>query len=813
LYDPLAQLDDDPAGEIENGSGRTGSAADPPLSTQAISRCGEVTLRFQWLQIMPEIDCEDGAIVRVKFDELYLPFGLGEERAAVCVRIGQNQQMTKAVHHRPLPKNPQRTHQELVFEIEQVVNLMLPPGSKPEGKVLELSVVNPKGKTLGTYSLNLSDVDEAPCKTKAWPRQARMRFMFAQGPSQKGLLASAGISAEVVVSWLGLELVTNQEAMGDLFLHRMESPVSVTSLALSRRWGHGCYDARLRQPPADSLDWVNKMFEKMWPKVMNLIRATIENPDGRVNQKLQAKMPYRILKRIRFILGWRSPKFELIKIGDAPARLGQEGMQGVELHLRFKLGTRSSKAAKRSDIELSTGIFDTKLGFKSFEISGDLVVRLEPLLEEMPVVGGVVVCCLNRPRVDVQFSGLAAQFVERGMEGSLRGLIDWGISSCLVMPNVMGFPIGEEEQGVHGALLRHPHLAGVLRVTVLRAKVWHRDGGVLGGLLRRLCCSSRMFGCSSRVQLRVTVGDEPHFFEDVLVAHTRHARGSSAITPAGSLQGDEEDTEEDDEESQSAGEDVEEEASTWDFLVYDERQHLEIELVDRCGLESVVAQASPMVCDKSIVEFASKPIELRSIQTNNRRQREGKVSLRCQRLDAKHGSRGHDEWSMVRVRVDELFVPADLLLPEEGFEETHMVLGLGAWLIAKIDTAERVTPMAKYYVSSGEESSGAQPPLTKSVSELLSAPSVQLELEMEWLMYVPVKRSCLEKEVLNLELHSKTQGHIGSASVPLAEALKRPDLKLAYGGHTKMLQISGPRDLNSEVNVAFSIMGLEPARV
>lgn len=84
-------------------------------------------------------------------------------------------------------------------------------------------------------------------------------------------------------------------------------------------------------------------------------------------------------------------------------------MQGIELHLGFKLHSKESGSrwARTSNIEIDLGMGGLKLGVKSLSISGELVVRLEPLLQEMPVIGGVVVCCLIRPRLEMEFSGLA----------------------------------------------------------------------------------------------------------------------------------------------------------------------------------------------------------------------------------------------------------------------------------------------------------------------------------------------------------------------------------------------------------------------
>mmetsp|Transcript_11045 Transcript_11045/g.27518 ORF Transcript_11045/g.27518 Transcript_11045/m.27518 type:complete len:1272 (+) Transcript_11045:92-3907(+) len=759
-----------------------------------VAECGTVKLRFQWLEIEPEPDTQtaNGAVVRVKLDELYLPASLHEERAAICARVGTIEQSTKCVKGNPMKAGEGGEDGECVFEVEHVLNLALPPGATPDDTVLELSVVNAKKKVLGTYCVNLDDVAGMPGMTKSWPRYGRMRFSFSNRPSQT---ASIAIAAEVTVTWLGLTLVPHDQVKTEFERLVTREPPRVKELTpgvlrhgsqMSMTSMMSCAtgaDINL----AEKLDWLNHMFEYIWPKMMNLIRTTLENPDGRVNQKLQAKMP-RFLKRLRFsrfVLGRKSPEFELRQVREAPRRLGQEGMEGVELHLDFKLDSRGSSD---SHIEIFTGIFGKKIGVASFMISGELVVRLEPLLEEMPVVGGVVICCLTRPRVDMQFSGMAAQLVDKGLEGSLRSLIDWGISSCLVMPNVLGFAIGRESQGVDRALLRQPKLLGVLRITVLQGKVWHEHETWYRKLFRLACCGR----CASRMLLRLTVADEPYSFEDVLRVD------ESAIGV---------DDEEDSVEHQPSH----------DFLVYDERQHLEIDIIDKCGLETVLASAEPLDIEDA-AKMSEKVISLdppAEDDSGNRahlrraRRRAGEVKLQCQLLLAKFSTRGRDEWSMIRVKVDELYMPAALLVPDQ-VEDQHLLLGLGASVIARVGNTEKATPWAKYYPRNEKVDTPLMGP-TKTIAELKRSSGEQLELEVEFVLYLPVRREDLENEVLYVDLKSKTKGHVGSVSVPLAEALKRPDLKLVHDENNK-LKIPNPDGFDSELMIIVSIMGLEPAR-
>ena len=117
------------------------------------------------------------------------------------------------------------------------------------------------------------------------------------------------------------------------------------------------------------------------------------------------------------------------------------------------------------------------LGINRICLKGELLVRLEPLLDEIPVVGGIVACLgasselcikvtsfLNQPELRFEYSGLA-----RHVDSTiLQTLIESAVASSLVFPRAMSIPVGTEEQNVDRALL-DPAPLGVLRVSVLRA--------------------------------------------------------------------------------------------------------------------------------------------------------------------------------------------------------------------------------------------------------------------------------------------------------------------------------------------------------
>lgn len=781
----------------------TDGTSSQPTSPASSRPAGEVILRFEWLRILSVSDeWADGAVVRVKFDEVYVPSSMAEDRIAVRGRIelplaGQIERTTKVVKGRdPRKDEDWAGPEETIYEVEQVLNIMLPKGTEPEHLLLELAVVTPKGRILGIHIVDLGKVAEAPANEMAWPRGfGKMRFKSSDGSP-----ACTAITGEVVVSWLALEAVPQHKAVKDLeFTADKELDAACSQAGMSLRMSR----SRRLEGAMDELEWVNMMFQQLWPKLEDCIRATMENPEGRVNLKLQARMP-RFLKNIRFSrfkLGTSSPLLKLLKIDKAPFRRGHAGMEGVELQLKCKL------IASEDAIEIDTGLWGLKIGVRSFVMEGELVVRLDPLLEEMPVVGGVVVCCLNRPRVDMHFSGLAAQVVDRGMEGSLRSLIDWGISSCFVMPNVLGFALAKESQGVDRALLRHPGLVGVLRVTVQKAKVWDASYRFMA-LLRRLCFRRRC--CTSRLKLVLRVGEHTHYFDNVLTP-SMPTPCSREDVDGGRILFEEVDS--------SSTEGEEDPSRVHDFLMYDERQRLEVEFVDRCLLESVVANIDvPLDCNIDSVVMEPNRIVKVTKPSGQRHmyQPEGKVSLKLERLVVmQRNSKGTDTWSMVRVKIDELYIPAALMLPEK-LDDSHKILGLGVCLVAKIGDATRSTPVVRYQLREERSPVGSsvRDQVLKSVSELQINPKTMLELEMEWVLFLPVRRDTLEQESLQLELVSRSEGVIGTQTIPLSSIAAKLELKVSFAEEGNRLKLSGPpgrRELESEAMLEIDIKGLELA--
>eukprot|EP00933_Yihiella_yeosuensis_P016395 TRINITY_DN14028_c1_g1_i1.p1 TRINITY_DN14028_c1_g1~~TRINITY_DN14028_c1_g1_i1.p1 ORF type:complete len:446 (+),score=46.56 TRINITY_DN14028_c1_g1_i1:112-1338(+) len=113
------------------------------------------------------------------------------------------------------------------------------------------------------------------------------------------------------------------------------------------------------------------------------------------------------------------------------------------------------------------------VGLKDLAIDGDIVFRLDPMIDEAPLIGGFGFYFLDPPSIDFELTGLSALSKVGGSEG-LKGIIQkvavQSLSSFMVLPNRIAVPLGTHEQGVIPADVKHPSPIGVLRVKAISAK-------------------------------------------------------------------------------------------------------------------------------------------------------------------------------------------------------------------------------------------------------------------------------------------------------------------------------------------------------
>eukprot|EP00930_Biecheleria_cincta_P058978 TRINITY_DN44751_c0_g1_i1.p1 TRINITY_DN44751_c0_g1~~TRINITY_DN44751_c0_g1_i1.p1 ORF type:complete len:574 (+),score=104.69 TRINITY_DN44751_c0_g1_i1:34-1755(+) len=202
----------------------------------------------------------------------------------------------------------------------------------------------------------------------------------------------------------------------------------------------------------ETLHWLNNLLAGLWPKVN---AAVIKMVHESIEPSIQEKMPY----------GFKDTHFKKFTLGTKTPELGPIAVIQSKECVKIVLGVNYQSDV---DIEITTKV--ASVGIKSIHLKGDFMIHLSPLLEELPVVGGICAYFLDPPDVDLDFTGLGNVADCPGIAGTIRGVIDSTIAGICVLPNTIAVPVGTADQGVDPALLKLPEPIGVLRFRPLRAR-------------------------------------------------------------------------------------------------------------------------------------------------------------------------------------------------------------------------------------------------------------------------------------------------------------------------------------------------------
>eukprot|EP00439_Symbiodinium_sp_Y106_P041733 s2736_g5.t1 len=353
--------------------------------------------------------------------------------------------------------------------------------------------------------------------------------------------------------------------------------------------------------------------EPGYDEVYRLGRVPGLDVEGNVTQRMQAALPS-MLKGMyfsKFKLGSKSPQFGPIKISEAPPRWkdGKDSpdiMQGSEIRLGVRLDSES-------EIELS--VMKMKVGIHRLQVRGEIALRFEPLLGQTPVLGGLVISFLNPPKLAMEYKFLASLVGNSTLEPTVKSAIDRALAKALVMPNVISIPIGSEEKGVDRALLRSPRPRlglGLIRIRVKAAQ------GLPDGHLHFLSKQQ------SNPYMRVRVADDEWESSCAVGCNPTWLESDSHC-----------------------------------FWYYDLRQTVHLEVLDqgRFNPKHSLAIAKPV---SLAAENSGKPVELFApVASLDEVSDEpcGTLEIECELLQPKAGVRPSCELCMLRIKVDEIYVP------------------------------------------------------------------------------------------------------------------------------------------------------------
>ncbi|KAI4827202.1 hypothetical protein KUCAC02_030618 [Chaenocephalus aceratus] len=221
-------------------------------------------------------------------------------------------------------------------------------------------------------------------------------------------------------------------------------------------------------PDVEKVEWLNKVLQQVWPFVgqylEKLLVETIAPSIRASSNHLQT------LSFTKVDMGDKAMKVVGIKAHTE----NDKGQVLLDLYISY---------VGNVEIDVEVKRYFCKAGVKGIQLRGMMRVILEPLIGDVPIVGAVTMFFIQRPKLDINWTGLTNLFDVPGLNIMSDSMIMDAIASFLVLPNRLVVPL---VPGLHVAQLRSPLPRGVVRIHLLEAQnLAAKDNymkGVMAGL-------------------------------------------------------------------------------------------------------------------------------------------------------------------------------------------------------------------------------------------------------------------------------------------------------------------------------------------
>uniref|UniRef100_A0A3B5M5E2 Extended synaptotagmin-like protein 2b n=1 Tax=Xiphophorus couchianus TaxID=32473 RepID=A0A3B5M5E2_9TELE len=206
-------------------------------------------------------------------------------------------------------------------------------------------------------------------------------------------------------------------------------------------------------PDVERVEWLNKTVMQMWPYICQFV------------EKLFREMIEPAVKECHVHLSTFC--FSKIDIGNKPLRINGVKVYTENVDRRQIIMDLQISFVGNTEIDVDIKRYYCKAGIKSIQIHGVMRVVMEPLLGDVPLVGGLSLFFLKKPLLDINWTGLSNILDIPGLNGFSNNLIQDIIYSYLVLPNRITIPlVGVEDL----AKLRFP-MPKVLKQVILLKSV------------------------------------------------------------------------------------------------------------------------------------------------------------------------------------------------------------------------------------------------------------------------------------------------------------------------------------------------------
>ncbi|XP_036760162.2 extended synaptotagmin-3 isoform X12 [Manis pentadactyla] len=214
-------------------------------------------------------------------------------------------------------------------------------------------------------------------------------------------------------------------------------------------------------PDVERVEWANKIISQTWPYLSMIM-------ENKVREKLEPKIReksahLRTFAFTKLYFGQKCPRVNGVK-----AHTDKHNRRRVVLDLQI---------CYIGDCEISVELQKVQAGVNGIQLQGTLRIILEPLLVDKPFVGAVTMFFLQKPHLQINWTGLTNLLDAPGISNASDSLLEDLIATYLVLPNRVTVPV---KKGLDVTSLRFPLPCGVIRVHLLEAEKLAQKDSFLG---------------------------------------------------------------------------------------------------------------------------------------------------------------------------------------------------------------------------------------------------------------------------------------------------------------------------------------------
>ncbi|XP_051563285.1 uncharacterized protein LOC127446426 isoform X3 [Myxocyprinus asiaticus] len=204
-------------------------------------------------------------------------------------------------------------------------------------------------------------------------------------------------------------------------------------------------------PDVEKVEWLNKVIQQAWPFIGQYLEKLLTET---IAPSIRGSSPHlQTLSFTKIDFGDKAMKVVGVKTHSE----NQKGQILLDVYISY---------VGNAEINVEVKRYFCKAGVKGIQLHGMMRVILEPLIGNVPIVGAVTMFFIQRPTLNINWTGLTNLLDIPGLNMMSDTMIMDAIASFLVLPNRLTVPLVPDLQV---AQLRCPLPRGVVRIHLLEA--------------------------------------------------------------------------------------------------------------------------------------------------------------------------------------------------------------------------------------------------------------------------------------------------------------------------------------------------------